>query len=68
MTTRTGGSMPAPTPAVARQSLQGHYAGFASRFAALYFLSGIGGSVLSFSTGQVLTPAAGASGGGSGMM
>src|SRR3954467_7287216 len=33
-----------------------------SRFAALYFLSGIGGSVLSFSTGQVLTPAAGASG------
>jgi membrane associated rhomboid family serine protease len=32
------------------------------RFAALYFLSGIGGSVLSFSTGQVLTPAAGASG------
>ena len=32
------------------------------RFAALYFLSGIGGSILSFSTGQVLTPAAGASG------
>src|SRR5947209_10821509 len=33
-----------------------------SRFAALYFLSGIGGSILSFSTGQILTPAAGASG------
>ena len=33
-----------------------------SRFAALYFLSGIGGSILSFSTGQVVTPAAGASG------
>ena len=33
-----------------------------SRFAALYFLSGIGGGILSFSTGQVLTPAAGASG------
>jgi membrane associated rhomboid family serine protease len=32
------------------------------RFAALYFLAGIGGSILSFSTGQVLTPAAGASG------
>lgn len=32
------------------------------RFAALYFLAGIGGSVLSFSTGQLLTPAAGASG------
>jgi membrane associated rhomboid family serine protease len=32
------------------------------RFAALYFLSGIGGSILSFSTGQILTPAAGASG------
>jgi membrane associated rhomboid family serine protease len=33
-----------------------------ARFAALYFLAGIGGSILSFSTGQVLTPAAGASG------
>ena len=37
--------MPAPTPAVARQSLQGHYAGFASRFAAfvvdLVVLTGI---------------------------
>jgi membrane associated rhomboid family serine protease len=32
------------------------------RFAGLYFLAGIGGSILSFSTGQVLTPAAGASG------
>jgi len=32
------------------------------RFGVLYFLSGIGGSILSFSTGQVLTPAAGASG------
>ena len=32
------------------------------RFAVLYFLAGIGGSVLSFSTGQILTPAAGASG------
>ena len=32
------------------------------RFAALYFLAGIGGSILSFSTGQLLTPAAGASG------
>jgi membrane associated rhomboid family serine protease len=32
------------------------------RFAALYFLAGIGGSILSFSTGQILTPAAGASG------
>jgi membrane associated rhomboid family serine protease len=33
-----------------------------ARFAALYFLAGIGGSILSFSTGQLLTPAAGASG------
>ena len=32
------------------------------RFATLYFLAGIGGSILSFSTGQLLTPAAGASG------
>ena len=32
------------------------------RFTALYFLAGIGGGVLSFSPGQVLTPAAGASG------
>jgi membrane associated rhomboid family serine protease len=32
------------------------------RFTALYFLAGVGGGVLSFSTGQVLTPAAGASG------
>jgi membrane associated rhomboid family serine protease len=32
------------------------------RFAALYFLAGVGGSILSFSTGQLLTPAAGASG------
>jgi hypothetical protein len=34
MTARTGGSMPAPPPAVAQESLQGRYAGFASRFAA----------------------------------
>jgi len=44
MTARTGGSMPAP-PAAARVSLQGHYAGFASRFAAfvvdLVVLTGI---------------------------
>lgn len=37
--------MPAPPPAVARESLQGHYAGFASRFAAfvvdLVVLTGI---------------------------
>ena len=32
------------------------------RFLALYFLSGIGGGILSFATGSVLTPAAGASG------
>jgi membrane associated rhomboid family serine protease len=32
------------------------------RFASLYLLSGIGGSVLSFSTGPLLSPAAGASG------
>ena len=32
------------------------------RFAVLYVLAGIGGSILSFSTGQILTPAAGASG------
>jgi membrane associated rhomboid family serine protease len=32
------------------------------RFLGLYFLSGLGGSVLSFATGPVLTPAAGASG------
>jgi uncharacterized RDD family membrane protein YckC len=45
MTARTGGSMPAPPPAVAQESLQGHYAGFASRFAAfvvdLVVLTGI---------------------------
>ena len=45
MTARTAGSMPAPPPAVARENLQGHYAGFASRFAAfvvdLVVLTGI---------------------------
>ena len=33
MTARAGGVMPAQPPASARESLQGHYAGFASRFA-----------------------------------
>lgn len=32
------------------------------RFLVLYVLAGIGGGILSFSTGQILTPAAGASG------
>lgn len=45
MTARTGGSMPASAPAVARESLQGRYAGLASRFAAfvvdLVVLTGI---------------------------
>ena len=34
MTARTGESVPAPPPAVARENLQGHYAGFGSRLAA----------------------------------
>jgi uncharacterized RDD family membrane protein YckC len=34
VTARTGESTPALPPAAARESLQGHYAGFASRFAA----------------------------------
>jgi uncharacterized RDD family membrane protein YckC len=45
MTARGGGSRPSEPPAVARESLQGHYAGFASRFAAfvvdLVVLTGI---------------------------
>jgi uncharacterized RDD family membrane protein YckC len=45
MTARTGEATPALPPAAARESLQGHYAGFASRFAAfvvdLLVLSGI---------------------------
>ena len=32
MTVRTDDAMPSKPPAVARESLQGHYAGFASRF------------------------------------
>jgi uncharacterized RDD family membrane protein YckC len=32
MTARTGGSVPPRPPIVARESYQGHYAGFASRF------------------------------------
>jgi uncharacterized RDD family membrane protein YckC len=32
MTARTGDSVPVRPPAAARESLQGHYAGFASRF------------------------------------
>ena len=34
MTARAGEAVPAPPPAAARESLQGHYAGFASRFGA----------------------------------
>jgi uncharacterized RDD family membrane protein YckC len=34
MTARTGEATPPTTPAAAQESLQGHYAGFASRFAA----------------------------------
>jgi len=34
MTTRAGEAMPFKPPAAARESFQGHYAGFASRFAA----------------------------------
>jgi uncharacterized RDD family membrane protein YckC len=45
MTARTGEATPALPPAAARESLQGHYAGFASRFAAfvvdVVVLSGI---------------------------
>jgi len=45
VTARTGGAMPAPPPPAARESLQGHYAGFASRLAAfvadLVVLTGI---------------------------
>ena len=33
MTARPGGAAPSRPPAAARESLQGHYAGFASRFA-----------------------------------
>ena len=45
MTARPGEAMPSRTPAAARESLQGHYAGFASRFASfvvdLIVLTGI---------------------------
>jgi uncharacterized RDD family membrane protein YckC len=34
MTARAGGATPVKPPAAARESIQGHYAGFASRFAA----------------------------------
>ena len=34
MTARAGDATPAKTPIVARENLQGHYAGFASRFVA----------------------------------
>jgi uncharacterized RDD family membrane protein YckC len=34
MTARTGGALPAGRPVIIRESLQGKYAGFASRFAA----------------------------------
>jgi hypothetical protein len=34
MTARAGGVRPFEPPPAARESLQGHYAGFASRFAA----------------------------------